>query len=125
MNEEMIWFRQGELDLNSAKYLLDGKIYYASAFYCQQCVEKTLKAFLIKDKKELIKTHSVRKLSKILNLPDELQDKIVKLEDIERLARYPVGDGEDLSVKYSEKDVEMFLKIAEEVVEWIRNKMML
>lgn len=122
MSEVETWFGYAEADLNTAKYLADGGIYYACAFYCQQSIEKALKALLIKKEERLIKTHSVRKLAKILELSEDLKDKVSELEDVERLSRYPIGD-EISEDRYSKKDIDRFLIISEEVLEWIKNKL--
>jgi HEPN domain-containing protein len=115
------WMEKSEEDLDAAKYLLEGKMLGHSAFFCQQTIEKALKALLIKEKEVLIKTYSVRKLSKLLDLPKDFQDSIVKLEDVERLARYPMTN-QEIENKYNDESVEEFLKIAEEVLVWIKDK---
>ena len=42
------WFNLAERDFSSAKKNFKKKIYYVSAFLCQQSVEKGLKALYIK-----------------------------------------------------------------------------
>jgi HEPN domain-containing protein len=121
MSEEVrIWFDKGVSDLDVARYLFDGSKFSAAAFYCQQSVEKMLKALLIQNKGELVKTHSVRRLAEILKLPEDLKNRIGELEDIERLSRYPL---KGVIKKYENYDIKNYLKICEEVMEWIKNKL--
>ena len=58
------WFNLAERDLVSAKKNFKKKIYYVSAFLCQQSVERGLKALYIKKYKELLKIHDLVKLAK-------------------------------------------------------------
>ena len=119
----MVWLKVAEDDYNTAKYLFDGGIFYASAFYCQQSIEKALKYLLINEGGELVKTHSLKSLSKRVDMDENLQDKVVELDDIDRLSRYPVMVGDMNVEKYDKEDVENFLNIVKEVLEWIKNKM--
>lgn len=124
MNIEITdWLKQAQADLNTSKYNLQGKIYYASAFFSQQAVEKVLKAYYIQEKKDLKKTHSVRTLAKDLNLPKEFLSKIVELEEIHRIARYPGTSQKIPSEEIEETDATNFYNIAQEVLEWIEVKL--
>ncbi len=62
MNEHLKkWIQLAELDLKSAKDLLNNNEPVTSAicFHCQQTVEKYLKAFLIYNQKEISRTHDL------------------------------------------------------------------
>ncbi|MCK5149825.1 HEPN domain-containing protein [Candidatus Pacearchaeota archaeon] len=123
MEEFKKWMKQAEADLDVAEYNLKGKLYYVCANYSQQVVEKALKALLIKKKKKLIKTHSITKMAKELNLPNKLIFKISELEPVHLESKYP-----DFSTKlpfeeYEEKDVIEFLNTAEEVLTWVKEKL--
>jgi len=113
------WFEQAQEDLKTAKYNLEGRIYYASAFFSQQAVEKALKAYHIYKKTGFRKTHSVNSLAKGLGLSKEFLSKIVELEEIHRIARYP-GISEKIPSKEIGKDDAInFYNIAQEVLEWV------
>jgi HEPN domain-containing protein len=102
---------------------LQGKIYYASAFFSQQAVEKILKAYYIQEKRSMKKTHSVSSLAKDLKLPKKFLPKIVELEEIHRVARYP-GISEKIPSEEIEKsDAINFYNIAQEVLIWIKAKL--
>ena len=124
MREEVHnWMKQAENDLTAAKNSIISKDYYVSAFMSQQAVEKILKALVLKDKKELIKTHSILRLAKLMNLPRELLVKISKLEPIYQETRYPDVSSKIPSEEFEEKDANEFLKIAIEVLEWTKKMM--
>ena len=43
--EITVWWRQAAADIRTAEVNLKGKRYYACVFFCQQAVEKALKAW--------------------------------------------------------------------------------
>ncbi len=59
------WVLKALKDFDTAKLILDsGKDYYDQiCFLCQQSIEKLLKAYLIKNNKEISKTHDLMKLT--------------------------------------------------------------
>lgn len=117
------WIKQAQVDLGTARYNLQGKIYYASAFFSQQSVEKALKAYYIQEKNTIKKTHSVSSLAKELKLPKELLSKIIELEEIHRTARYPGISQKIPSEEIEEEDAINFCNIAQEVLKWIEIKL--
>jgi len=123
MRKEIVnWWKQSEADIKSAKNSFTSRDYYASAFWCQQAVEKALKALMIKEKKELIKTHNLSKIAKLLNIPHALLIKISALEPIYQETRYPDVSSKIPAEEFEEKDANGFLSDASEVIAWIRNK---
>jgi len=116
------WMKQAEADLLSSEHAISSKDYYVSAFLSQQAVEKSLKALGIKERQELIKSHSVSKLAKDNNLPEELVKKIALLEPVYQETRYPDISSTIPAEEFDETDAAQFYNIAEEVIEWIRKK---
>lgn len=110
------WLEQAEEDLETAKYTFNGKKYKAASFWCQQCAEKALKSFLINKNKEMPKIHDLVKLGKIVNLDKELLDKCEKLTYVYIESRYP----DVIQSKYNPKETEDDIKIAGEVLKWIK-----
>ena len=88
----------------------------------QQAVEKALKALYIKERKELLKTHSVSRLARELKLLEKLQQKISLLEPIYQETRYLDISSKIPAEEFEENDAVEFYNIAEEVLEWIRKK---
>ena len=53
------WFKKAEVDLKSAKILLDNEILETAAFHIQQAIEKYLKGYLLSKGWKLIRTHDL------------------------------------------------------------------
>ena len=118
------WWKQAEADYESAKSTITAQKYYVAAFLCQQAVEKALKALYIQEKKNLLKTHSVSRLSKELNIPENLAVKIALLEPIYQQTRYPDIADNIPSEEFEESDAQEALRTTEEVLEWTRKKLL-
>lgn len=115
--------KQAEDDLNTAKDLLEDEKYYASVFFSQQCVEKSLKALYIKEKKESTgKTHSLIYLGKQTTLPKKHYTFLRNLTPEFVLTRYPDAAEELPSELYDEETASKYLEKTEEVLKWIQNK---
>ncbi|MBU4070177.1 MAG: HEPN domain-containing protein [Nanoarchaeota archaeon] len=123
MEEFERWIKQAKADLDTAEYNLKGKKYYVCANYSQQVVEKLLKAVIIKDKRKLIKTHSITKMAKMLELPKKLIFKISELEPVQQESKYPDVSSKLPFEEYDEQDANEFLNTAEEVLIWVTNKL--
>lgn len=117
------WWKQAERDIVSAENSLKARDFYVSAFMSQQAIEKALKALFIQEKQELIKTHSVSKIGKLLNLPAEILIKISSLEDVYQETRYPDISAKIPAEEFEEQDAIELLNNAGEVLEWISKKM--
>ena len=117
------WFMQAEIDLDSAKYNFDGKKLDVAALLCQQSVEKGLKALYLKIKGELWKTHDLVKLAILVKAPEEIIKTVNDLNPIYFEDRYP--DFSDIipAKKFSDKDIEEFIKKAEKAIRWIKTKL--
>ena len=117
------WLKQAEADYDTAEYNLKGKIYYACANYCQQAVEKSLKALYIYKKNKLVKTHSIVKMAKDLKMPEKMLLTVSSIEPIFRESKYP-DVGENIPAEeYEEKDAVEFLNTSEEVLRWVKIQM--
>ena len=100
-NSSDMFLYKAQIDLNSAKYLLDAfnedkveidieKIY----FDLQQCAEKSLKSLLSKHKVEVLRTHDIELLidnCKAHNIPlvDDVE-KLIDLSDFAVEGRYSI-----------------------------------
>lgn len=90
------WIKQCKEDLESAKYLLQGKYYRGACYNSQQAIEKYLKAMLLRKGWELEKIHNIERLIALsedygiqLNFNE---DDIVFIDSIYR-GRYPGEEG--------------------------------
>jgi HEPN domain-containing protein len=123
MKEYELWLKQAEIDYDTASYNLEGKIYYASANYSQQAIEKALKALVIFKKGEIVKTHNITKIAKDCEMPRELIIKISIIEPIFKESKYPDISNKVPAEEYEEKDAIEFLNSAEEVIKWVKNQL--
>ncbi|PIN91205.1 DNA-binding protein [Candidatus Pacearchaeota archaeon CG10_big_fil_rev_8_21_14_0_10_32_14] len=117
------WIKQAEDDLDSAEKNISIGKFYVSAFLSQQSVEKSLKALALNSEKKLIKTHSVSMLAKLLKLPQDMIKKISMIEPLYQETRYPDVASKVPSEEFDENDANEFLNIAEEVLQWIKQKL--
>lgn len=110
------WFKQAEADMAGAKYNFDGEKYYIAVFLCEQAVEKALKALMIKEGQGLIKTHDLVRLGRKVDLPKNFFNDLAELSSLYTEARYiPIKE-------FEKEEVSNFIKFAEEVLRWIRQK---
>jgi HEPN domain-containing protein len=127
VKDALRWVIQSEKDLDAAKYNYDGKLYNISCFLAQQSAEKILKAFLIKHGDNTIWGHSVA------DLVDDCSHIDPDFEDLFRIAgsldkyyiptRYPDGlPGGIPSNAYIEEDADMAIKMAEEIISFVKSK---
>ena len=122
MEEYENWFEQAKADLTTANNSHNSKDFYASCFWSQQAVEKSLKSLIIKNTKKLQKTHDLIILSRLINLPEQLKDKIKSLSGIHVETRYGIIGDIIPAKNYNEKDSKRFMDIAQEVLLWIKEK---
>lgn len=116
------WARQAEADLASAKALLAGGQYYASAFFSQQAAEKCFKAACIMNGLGLLRSHDLLLLGKRAGAPDKLVQKSGALNAHYAETRYPDYEDEIPAESYSREEAEGAFKVASEVLEWAKKK---
>ncbi|MBD3203413.1 HEPN domain-containing protein [Candidatus Woesearchaeota archaeon] len=84
------WWKQGLNDFEKAKILFENNKYDGSAFFCQQAVEKSLKALILNNSKEkFIEGHSLIYLGKKANIPNKFFSGLKKLSPQYFISRYP------------------------------------
>ncbi len=115
--DALAWIAKSRSDFKVAKYNLDGEMLDAAAFYCEQAVEKALKAAIILRSNEVSKTHELVALSKQVGAPKSVQNLCAKITPAYTVARYPdVGGG------YTRKDVEEIFEASKEVLKWVEKE---
>ena len=94
-DETKIWLKYSKENLDSAKILLDSKLFNPCLQNIQQSVEKALKALLIENDLKLKKTHSISELKNILlniGLNIEISDEDCEfLDSVYLPSKYPLG----------------------------------
>lgn len=118
--EVKLWLDKAKKDLEVAEYNLNGGKLDATALFCQQSVEKALKAVYIQKNKKLApKTHDLTFLAKEVGLPDNLIKSVKPLTNIYMETRYPdLGE----SIKLKEGYVNELVKLTKEILKWCETK---
>ena len=127
VEDALRWVIQSEKDLEAARYNFSGGLYNVACFLAQQSAEKILKAFLIKNGDNTIWGHSVA------DLVDDCSHIDVSFEELFKIAgpldkyyiptRYPDGlPGGIPSNAYIDDDAKMAIKMAEEVISFVKSK---
>jgi HEPN domain-containing protein len=125
MREEIErWFLQAKEELDTAKISFDSAKWFAAAFWCQQSVEKALKAlFLLRKKESAVTTHSLIFLGKEVGVPAEFYEFLRDLTKEYYFSRYPDA-GEEVPFKsYNENEVENYLKQSEKLIRWAEQQL--
>lgn len=119
-NEVKNLWDQARKDLEVAEKIFKIKEYYMTAFLCQQAIEKSLKALMVKEKEKLIKIHDIIILGRKVNLPQELSRECEKISRAYIESRY--GDFLDSAPykKFNKTNSSEYLKIAKEVISWAK-----
>ncbi|MDH5656696.1 MAG: HEPN domain-containing protein [Spirochaetia bacterium] len=112
------WLKHAESDLNIACIRDKNILLSQLCFHAQQCVEKSLKALLLKQDIEFPKTHNIAVL--IEHLPQNLEKpdflfNSASLTEFAVESRYP-SDAEEISIGEYEESIE----IAASVLNWTR-----
>lgn len=124
MRKEILnWWEQAEKDLEKAQWLCTGKHFDGTALYCQQAVEKALKALiLLTTKEKRIEGHSLVYLGKVAKIPPRFFPGLKKLSPQYFISRYPDMAEEAPYELYDEELASEYLSIATGVLKWIRQR---
>lgn len=111
------WFAYAGRDLRAAQALFDLSSEYKSfvAFSCQQCVEKSIKGYLVFHGVRPPKTHALKDLAEAVAAVDpKLSNKLKKANKLTKFAvayRYPDTEKKPLTTK----QVNSALKMAKQI----------
>ena len=119
------WIRQAKYDLDTAKAMFKARRYIYTVFMCHLSVEKGLKGLFVQSfQKDPPKSHDLNYLcSRLkLNLSEELQNFMDKLNDLSVPTRYP--DELDRVLKqYDARRTEEILKFSKKLLLWLKRNM--
>ncbi len=122
--EAQAWWDEAEVELVAAHDLMGNKHYHLAAFFCQQAVEKALKALWIVRFKELSpKSHDLTQLGEGLGAPDALRRALRELNPLFVTTRYPDAANGAPSRMFDEEIAQKRLRDAEEVMAWCRSEL--
>ena len=118
------WLTKAARDLQTAKTMLQVTDVPSDVvcFHCQQCAEKSLKAFLVSVEQDFPKTHDLPKLLQLCIAHDDgfsaLEADAVSLADYAVEVRY-VEDWRDIPIKEASEAVQS----AEKVMGFVRGRL--
>ncbi len=121
--EHILWWKQALSDLNAAEINLKQGVFYIASFLSQQAAEKALKALYIKKFKKLTKIHDLHLLALDLKLPEPLIEACNTLNAVYVETRYPDASGGIPAEEFTLQDAQTDLKLANEVVLWVKQKL--
>jgi HEPN domain-containing protein len=116
-----MWWLQALEDLDTAEKNLTIHKFYVVAFYCQQSVEKALKALFLEKKREIPpKTHNLLELAEGVSTPDELLSSLRRLNVAYATSRYPdAANGLPRDV-FDNAIAQELVESARRSIEWVK-----
>ncbi len=119
-----LWIAFAERDLSYARRMARSGMYDACAFFCEQAVEKMLKArYLSRERRDAPRTHQIVKLAQIVGLAGDLAEDLHDLERDYMQSRYPDMGWARGELVYDASVAEERLAVAERVLAWLREQM--
>lgn len=117
------WLRAGYSDLKSIEYIVeDDFLTHIVAFHSQQAIEKTLKAILENEGKNIPKVHKLVNLVHRIDLDILLEEDIIEvLDELYIESRYPGDLGLLPQGKPPLKDAKKFHSFAQNIFEQVCN----
>ena len=121
------WIEIADYDLETARVMLNNGRFLYVGFMCHQAVEKILKAYHVKNTKEMPPyIHGLKKIAEKSNIYSEFsEEQIMVLATLEPLnveGRYPMFK-EQISKTLNESICKKLIKDTEELMKWIKNKL--
>ena len=119
------WIELADSDFDSAHKLLKGEKYLHAIFFCQQAVEKYLKAFLARKEIQPLPIHNLIRLCEYANIKNELSS--LQTDFLEELslyyikARYPIFKMK-MAKSLSTEHAKRILNETKEMLKWIQEK---
>jgi len=114
---------QAEADLKTARDNLVSGNYYVVALFCQQTVEKGLKAlYLHQSRAQVPKTHSLPRLAKEVDLPEKFRKAIDLINPSYVFSRYPDLVEDIPAEMYTKESVAEMLAQTEVLFAWIQKQ---
>ena len=118
------WFLQSKEEFDAARISFQAKKWFAVAFWCQQAVEKSLKALFMFQKKESPgTTHSLTFLGRECNTPVKYSSFLRNLTKEYYMSRYPDASEDVPSDLYNEQDAKEYMVKSEEFLSWVESQL--
>ncbi len=117
-SETQNWWRHALADVEKAGVLYRSKHFDGAAFFCQQSVEKALKALLIETTAGFPRMHDLTKLARLTKAPMEIVSLCSKVSPAYTASRYP-----DSPIDYYQEDCEELLADCRVILKWIEEQL--
>src|SRR5262245_43895677 len=115
--------RQAERDLDNARKNIAIEAYEVSAFLAEQAVEKYLKGLWVLVKSEPAPhTHSLTELGDGIGVPADMRRHLADLAPDYTVSRYPDAANAVPYELYDQETAQEKVRAAEQVIEWLRNR---
>lgn len=121
-----IWMDRVEYDFETAQAMYKAGRYLYVVFMCQQAVEKTIKAILAFQGKEIKPIHHLSKLAELAGILPEFNEETLAL--IEKLGSYYLNARyketiDALSKAIGKKEAKEYLTKTESLLTWLTQKL--
>lgn len=127
MREEIKnWWEQAERDIKTAENSYKSEDYYASVFWCQQALEKGLKAYIMFHKRlssGKLNFYSLIKLARTANVPSKFHLFLRSISPEYYISRYPDASEETPYKLYTKEDTKTILEKTNEIFKWLKIQM--
>ena len=122
------WMERVNYDWETARAMYKTGRYLYVVFMCQQAIEKTLKAILAFQGKEIKPIHHLSKLAELAGILQEFEEETLRL--IENLSGYYLNSRyketiDALAKAIGKKEAKNYLTKTEELIIWLTQKMKL
>jgi HEPN domain-containing protein len=125
MREEVSnWWKQAKRDFQTAKNCRTSGDFYAAVFFCQQAVEKGMKAlYMLRKETSPGPTHSLLFLAREVDIPKDFLLFVKELTPEFVITRYPDVVGETPYELYDDTIAEGFIGETEVLLQWLEDQM--
>ena len=111
-----------EADFKTSQDNIGAGNYYASVFFCQQAVEKALKALIIELEREVPQTHNLKALGEKAKVPKNFLSALRDLSPEYYITRYPDATESIPADMYDEGIAKSTLDNSKRILEWIKQQ---
>ena len=118
------WWKQALADLEAAEKIAQAGVFFSSVFHSQQAAEKALKALHLEKKRKLPPpTHNLFRLGESVGAPARLRQALEELNPEFLTTRYPDAANGVPAEAFGERSAQVHLAAAQEIVEWVRERL--
>ena len=122
--EAELWWKQARRDYRTARNCHASRDYYAAVFFCQQAVEKALKAAVVHRVRELPpRTHNLVELGDLVSVPSRTRTFLMELTPQYVVTRYPDAAGGPIDALYNGYLSRGILTRTQGLIRWVGTRL--